>query len=147
MRVGDFISQKKEATASARQQPSLSQSKSFAQSVVYSIDPEYEAFQALKRSICSICKKENIKSKNDKRLIKIINKYKDRYPALTPELILEEVEAEKACLPSSVNYQDNNNSNGTSTHLDWRTPDPDKVSWNVARALEHSRDCCPKQAS
>lgn len=105
MRVGDFISQKKE-----QQQPSLSQSKSFAQSVVYSIDPEYEAFQALKRSICSICKKENIKSKNDKRLIKIINKYKDRYPALTPELILEEVEAEEACLPSSVNHQDNNNS-------------------------------------
>eukprot|EP00571_Detonula_confervacea_P003111 CAMPEP_0172319200 /NCGR_PEP_ID=MMETSP1058-20130122/37084_1 /TAXON_ID=83371 /ORGANISM="Detonula confervacea, Strain CCMP 353" /LENGTH=1125 /DNA_ID=CAMNT_0013034199 /DNA_START=97 /DNA_END=3474 /DNA_ORIENTATION=+ len=62
-----------------------------AASCKYSIDPEQEAFKALKNTICTICKKHDITSKDDVQLQKIIDKYKDRYPTLTAELIENEI--------------------------------------------------------
>mmetsp|Transcript_17540 Transcript_17540/g.37918 ORF Transcript_17540/g.37918 Transcript_17540/m.37918 type:complete len:1005 (+) Transcript_17540:306-3320(+) len=57
------------------------------------LDPEEEAFRALKSTICAICRKKDITSRDDPRLRQIVDRYKDRYPSLTPELIAEEVRA------------------------------------------------------
>ena len=98
MRVVDYVQKKnsQESERSSRVSGERSvATKSISQSTVaFSIDPEEEAFKALKKSICSICKKQNITTVDDKRLQKIVNKYKGRYPKLTPELILEEIEAD-----------------------------------------------------
>lgn len=55
------------------------------------IDPEKEAFKALRNTICVICKKHGITSKNDPRLHEIIGKYQDRYPTLTAESIERQI--------------------------------------------------------
>jgi len=72
------------------------------------LDPEEEAFRALKNTICSICRKQGVTSKDDRNLQKMVNRYKDRYPSLTPQLIQDELEATNYAspIPASLDIDD-----------------------------------------
>lgn len=54
------------------------------------IDPEEEAFRALKKSILKNCQRKGITNDNDPRLTDMVNKYRNAgYPRLTTESIFE----------------------------------------------------------
>ncbi|KAL7551286.1 hypothetical protein ACHAWF_014464 [Thalassiosira exigua] len=59
------------------------------------LDPEEEAFLALRRAVAAICRKQGVDSAADPRLRTIVAKYKDRYPDLTAESIEEELKRER----------------------------------------------------
>lgn len=72
----------------------------------FPLDPEEEAFRALNNTICSICRKKDIHSKDDVRLHRIVARYKDRYPSLTPDLIVNELAATEAAPVESLVIDD-----------------------------------------
>lgn len=58
------------------------------------LDPEEEAFRALRAAICRICQSRDITSADDARLHALVGRYQSQFPALTPELIVAELAAE-----------------------------------------------------
>jgi hypothetical protein len=68
-------------------------------SVAPSLDPEEEAFKALSSTICAMCRKRGITSKDDVRLIEMVNKYSNLFPQLTTGLIERELKTHRAPTP------------------------------------------------
>ena len=87
-----------------------------------SIDPEEEAFKALQNTICVICKRHGITSKDDPRLHEIVGKYQNRYPNLTAESIESRISTSNN---DATDYRSNNNnsssSSSSSAHLQEET--------------------------
>jgi len=114
-------------------------------SITKTLDPEEEAFRALKATICKNCRKHDITSKDDPRLQALVDRYKGRYPSLTPELIEEELDAENAT-PISTLEIDKNAMDTASvlTHLTQSTapPKPRRVR-SRASASGHSQSNKP----
>ncbi|KAL7441793.1 hypothetical protein ACHAXH_008777 [Discostella pseudostelligera] len=104
-----------------------------------SIDPEEEAFKALRNTICVICRKHGITSKDDPRLLEIISKYQDRYPTLTAESIEDQISYINGQQQSTTTSNNNNNDTAESNSSYYSSS-----AHNPEDTVAHSQSTAPR---
>ncbi|KAL3762848.1 hypothetical protein ACHAWU_000995 [Discostella pseudostelligera] len=107
-----------------------------------SIDPEEEAFKALRKTICIICRKHGITSKDDPRLLEIISKYQDRYPTLTAESIEDQISfINNGQQQQSITTSNGNNNDATESNY---SSNYSSSAHNPQETVAHSQSTAPR---